>query len=327
MIMSACSRETFAVPPQSFVQAPNAGTAAANRYLGALRAGTARFEGLCEAHELGAGLVLRRMDWRDVQGIALRSQEGPGLHMVLALSGGADLSAGGVALARRASLAGHGVAWSASAGFELQRQSRRGDIERAVMLSFSPQWLAGRLRPDGALRQLAPLQPRRWPLSRNGLARLQQLLHPPRQEPELLPLYLEARALELLREAAGALGQPPAETSTLSRRKFLRMVQVRELLESGAADGWSLAQIAARHHLSVNTLQRHFRAAWNSAVDEYRRDARLRRARAALERDGVSVARAAEIAGYGSPANFSTAFRRAYGIAPRQAGARLAGPG
>ncbi len=317
MIMSAYSRETFAVPPQSFVQAPNAGTAAANRYLGALRAGTARFEGLCEAHELGAGLVLRRMDWRDVQGIALRSQEGPGLHMVLALSGGADLSAGGVALARRASLAGHGVAWSASAGFELQRQSRRGDIERAVMLSFSPQWLAGRLRPDGALRQLAPLQPRRWPLSRNGLARLQQLLHPPRQDPELLPLYLEARAL----------GQPPAETSTLSRRKFLRMVQVRELLESGAADGWSLAQIAARHHLSVNTLQRHFRAAWNSAVDEYRRDARLRRARAALERDGVSVARAAEIAGYGSPANFSTAFRRAYGIAPRQAGARLAGPG
>ncbi len=154
-----------------------------------------------------------------------------------------------------------------------------------------------------------------WPLSRNGLARLQQLLHPPRQDPDLLPLYLEARALELLREAAGVLGQPSATANPLRRRKFLRMAQVRERLESGAADEWSLAQIAARYHLSVNTLQRHFRAAWNSAVDEYRRDARLRRARAA------------EIAGYGSPANFSTAFRRAYGIAPRQAGARLARPG
>ncbi|WP_231584796.1 helix-turn-helix transcriptional regulator [Bordetella pseudohinzii] len=281
---------------------------------------------MCETHELGAGLVLRRMDWRDVQGIALRSQEGPGLHIVMALSGGADLSVEGVVLARRASLAGHGLAWSTPASFELLRQSRRGDIERAVMLSVSPPWLAARLRPDGALRQLAPLQPRRWPLSRNGLARLQQLLHPPRQDPDLLPLYLEARALELLREAASVLGQPSATANPLSRRKFLRMAQVRELLESGAADEWSLAQIAARYHLSVNTLQRHFRAAWNSAVDEYRRDARLRRARAALERDGVSVARAAEIAGYGSPANFSTAFRRAYGIAPRQAGARPAGP-
>ncbi|OZI74883.1 helix-turn-helix transcriptional regulator [Bordetella genomosp. 12] len=261
------------------------------------------------------------MDWRDVQGAALRSQEGPGLYLMLVLSGGADLSTGDTVLTTRAAMAGHAVVWRADNGYELVRQSRRGDAERGVMLLLSPLWLASRFPANHLLRQLPPLQPYRWQLSRNGLARLQQLLHPPRQHPDLLPLYMEARALELLREAGAVLCSTADEVSTLNRRKFLRMVQVRELLESGAVDEWSLAQIAARHHLSVNTLQRHFRAAWDCAVDEYRRDARLRRARAALERDGVSVARAAEIAGYRSPANFATAFRRAYGMAPRQASA------
>ncbi|MBP8278605.1 MAG: helix-turn-helix transcriptional regulator, partial [Propionivibrio sp.] len=32
---------------------------------------------------------------------------------------------------------------------------------------------------------------------------------------------------------------------------------------------------------------------------------------------GVSVARAAEIAGYSSQANFSTAFRRHFGLSPK----------
>ncbi|AIT28161.1 helix-turn-helix transcriptional regulator [Bordetella holmesii] len=259
------------------------------------------------------------MDWRDLQGGVLRSQEGPGFYLLMVAGGGADLYAGDTVLAQRTSMMGHAVTWSADVSYELVRYSRRGDVERAVQVHLTPEWLASRLAPENPLRKALPLQPYRWPLSRGGLARLQQLLHPPRKHPDLLPLYMEARVLELLRETGGLLCNASDEGSTLSRRKLLRMVQVKELLESGCADEWSLAQIAARHHLSVNTLQRHFRAAWKCAVDEFRRDARLRRARAALEREGVRVARAAEIAGYRSPANFATAFRRAYGMAPRQA--------
>jgi AraC-like DNA-binding protein len=39
-------------------------------------------------------------------------------------------------------------------------------------------------------------------------------------------------------------------------------------------------------------------------------------AREALERDGMSVAQAAYIAGYTSAANFATAFRRFFGTTP-----------
>ncbi|WP_092496768.1 helix-turn-helix domain-containing protein [Faunimonas pinastri] len=36
----------------------------------------------------------------------------------------------------------------------------------------------------------------------------------------------------------------------------------------------------------------------------------------AIERNGVSIAEAAFLAGYSSPANFSTAFRKAFGLSP-----------
>jgi AraC-like DNA-binding protein len=100
------------------------------------------------------------------------------------------------------------------------------------------------------------------------------------------------------------------------------MMALRELLDNGGADALSLAEIAARACVSVNTLQRHFRAMWGTTVAQYLRDGRLARARLALERDGVSVMQAAELAGYNSAANFATAFRRRFGVSPGQVRAR-----
>ncbi|CPQ13077.1 transcriptional regulator [Bordetella pertussis] len=138
---------------------------------------------------------------------------------------------------------------------------------------------------------------------------------------------LESRALDLLVEGfdgleAGAGAAPQAGRGGLARRDFLRMARIRELLESGEADAWSLEELARHACLSVNTLQRHFRAAWGMTVFECLRGARLTRARLGLERDGLSVAQAACLAGYTSAANFATAFRRAFGVTPGQLRAR-----
>ncbi|MDR1647090.1 MAG: AraC family transcriptional regulator, partial [Zoogloeaceae bacterium] len=53
-------------------------------------------------------------------------------------------------------------------------------------------------------------------------------------------------------------------------------------------------------------------------VFDYERQRRLLRARQALEQEGRSVGEAADIAGYTSAANFATAFKRHFGITPRQ---------
>jgi len=58
-------------------------------------------------------------------------------------------------------------------------------------------------------------------------------------------------------------------------------------------------------------------------IFEYQRARRLLQARQALEREGISVNEAAWRAGYNSPANFATAFKRQFGISPRQVRGRL----
>ena len=85
----------------------------------------------------------------------------------------------------------------------------------------------------------------------------------------------------------------------------------------GGADGLSLAQLVRAMGFTATTLQQQFRLAFGKAVFDYLRASRLQRAALALQHDGVSVARAAEIAGYSSQANFSTAFRRHFGLSPK----------
>jgi AraC-like DNA-binding protein len=49
------------------------------------------------------------------------------------------------------------------------------------------------------------------------------------------------------------------------------------------------------------------------------RETRLQAARDAMDKDGLTIGQAAFLAGYSSPANFSTAFKRVFGISPSEA--------
>lgn len=64
-------------------------------------------------------------------------------------------------------------------------------------------------------------------------------------------------------------------------------------------------------------LMRLFRAVHGTSVFDYYRGLRMDRARALLERERISVIEAAYAAGYGNPANFATAFKRRFGLSPK----------
>ena len=81
----------------------------------------------------------------------------------------------------------------------------------------------------------------------------------------------------------------------------------------------ALQEIAREVGMNPNALQSHFRRSYGTTVIAFMRESRLQRARLALERDGVSIKRAAALAGYTSAANFATAFGRQFGITPTQA--------
>jgi AraC-like DNA-binding protein len=97
-----------------------------------------------------------------------------------------------------------------------------------------------------------------------------------------------------------------------------RLKLVESFLDGLDGDLPSLEEIARQGGVSVSTLRRLFMAAHGMTVFDYVRRRGLERARFALERQGASVSEAAYIAGYASPANFATAFKRAFGVTPTE---------
>jgi len=280
--------------------------------------------GLCHGEHLRPGLALHCADVRDLHDLTIQCVErGGSLHLALVLDGEVDVSFG----PRRLDLATGGAGRRPQAAFvplaepELfVRRAWRGKRERKVSITFSREWLAA-ICPDGDAGCAAlfdrHLAVGRWTPTPRAVALAEQLIRPPDDPPLLRKLHQESRAIELVAEALRQMldvAAPPP----LHARAHRRVADVRDLLDSGAADGMSLEEIARHAGTNASTLQRQFRVAFGTTVFDYLRRGRLLRARHALEREGRSIVEAACIAGYTNPSNFATAYRRQFGITPRQ---------
>lgn len=203
-----------------------------------------------------------------------------------------------------------------------ERTGQAGVHERMVVLTLTQSWFdaAGIAREDFGEH----LQIRCWQPSPRAVAIAEQLVRRHSFDGPMHRLYQESRALELIAEAFAATGQADQKTAPgLPPAAYQRICQLQRLLDSGTADHLDMSAIAQHIGCNVNTLQQHFRQVFSCSIFDYLRRGRLERAAIALQRDGVSVARAAEIAGYTSQANFSTAFRRHFGQPPKYFRSRL----
>lgn len=287
------------------------------------------FYGRVQWLQLRDGLSLHWSDYEELQDFVTENLVGPRLSFVLFLEGQSEVQYGDLALTfgqpdRRRP---EGVALAMNEPVLFRRQARRGRRIRKLVVSLTPEWFERAGAQDvagGALHRFmhSHLVPRRWTPSARLLTLAEQMLSPPGYDPLLERLYLESRALDIACEALGSLAEPPPAHG-LRPHENLRVQRLTELLDSGAADDLSLAGIAREIGCNATTLQRQFRALRGLSVFEYQRQRRLQQAREALERDGVSVSEAAWRAGYSSPANFATAFKRQFGVSPRQLRARV----
>jgi len=132
--------------------------------------------------------------------------------------------------------------------------------------------------------------------------------------PQLSRLERECLAMQLLGKVM-ALVQPTAAMAMSHAAR--RLSKVKSLLDSGEAGDWGMCQLAEAACMSSSTLQRYFRREYGCSVMDYARGLRLERARDQLVSGQGSITRVALEAGYNSPANFSTAFRRRFGSSPR----------
>lgn len=249
-----------------------------------------------------------------------------GLKIMLKLEGCACVSVGGMALPLEAGCGedAHpvGLLLTLGAPASFERHCRRGARERMVVLTLGVAWLRQCGFDAEAFGNHLTL--RAWRPSLRAVAIAEQMIRPPVADEPLARLATEAAALALICEAIQPIQARPETAGTAASgapqrpAAHLRATRLRLQIETGMLDELTLNEIARRAGCNGTTLQREFRAAVGVSIDQYRRECRLLRAAAALRHQDASVARAAEIAGYGSQANFSTAFRRHFGVTPKR---------
>lgn len=141
---------------------------------------------------------------------------------------------------------------------------------------------------------------------------------PPAMEGEVQALYRNSRALDIMCLACVALGaQTEAERARPRLASLRRSERVRDFLMENLDKSLTIEDIAANVGASVSSVQRQFKAHYQMTVFEFIRRERLALASAALEQDGISIAQAAYAAGYAGPSNFTTAFKKVYGVPPK----------
>ena len=174
----------------------------------------------------------------------------------------------------------------------------------------------------GQLRQLRGEVERRGMIrnvaSSSRLMSIGQQLKAPEGHGVLRGLHREALALSFLVEAANLLQEPRCPTAILiSRRVTGRLDEVAALLE-GEGDPPDFARLAQVAGMSATSLRRHFKARFGETLADYARRKRLERSHGLLEEGGWTIAEIAWRCGYSEVANFTTAFRRHFGVTPGQ---------
>lgn len=276
-------------------------------------------DGLLEGHfgveTLANGLKLRHAAIRNRHDMINRAEVAPGLKLILVLSGSAEIRFDGLRLpfSGAAPLA---LAINLEEAAAFERRARADTSERSLTLTLPNEWLANWPANDKSVAQLGHLNPIRWQPSPALTALAQVLLSDAGNGDGWCErLQREGLALTLAGEGLAALGAPP--TPNRSERRHAH--RLWEFIDSGGGDALTLGEIASRLGLSVSTLQRLSQERHGTSLQRHLRQRRLVAAERALRREGISVTTAAEIAGYSDPANFATAFRRAFGLTPRQA--------
>jgi len=288
----------------------------------------AALEGAFQLVRLRSGFVVHSSDAVDLHDMTTVVEQRPGLTIHLFLSGCVDATVGGrpLVLGRKPGCPVRGVITARARPDEFQRHARKGDHIRKVNVTLSTDWLHegafGSSDDAQAVRQFAAAHHGRfeWTASPGLVSLAEQMLHPPCDTASMCNLYLESRALDIVAEAFAALTRNADAARHGALRPFdrRRLRTVEEYLDAHLGDLPPLEEIARSGGVSVSTLRRLFQAAHGTGVFEYVRRRGLERARFALEREGSSVSEAAFIAGYTSPANFATAFKRQFGVKPTE---------
>lgn len=286
-------------------------------------------EGQFDTLNLRPGLILHAAAVRDLCDLSSSHKLNPGLEIVVLVDGCTDLSYGHHRFELgpgSADPAGRhrGALVNLAEADQFSRRWRRGRHERKVSMTLTPEWLAqAGMDEHGApqvlqafMREHLASQP--WTVSARARELARQILEPASYLPGMQRLRLEGRCIELAAEAIGAIGAVTSKATPVRPVDLRRLARLDELLRSEAGGRMSMAEIARELGTNASSLQVLAKRVWGVTVFGRCRTLRMELALSLL-RQGAEVSQAAEAAGYVAATNFSTAFKRHFGVSPRSA--------
>ncbi|CAH1693046.1 AraC family transcriptional regulator [Hyphomicrobiales bacterium] len=280
--------------------------------------------------ELRRGLVLHVSDVFEEHAFTATSWMQEGLSCIFFLDGAVDLRIGDRPFAFQGGPQGviNSAAIMTTRPESFERSSRTPQRLRHVVVSVSPEWLnldaMAATSDSGNVARLFKdhLTDHRWSPPPRVAELVRQLISPSVFLPELRSLYLEGRAVEIVSETLAAIMHSETranDSEILTRKDKLHLARAKEFIGANLAGSLSVEVIAREAGINASGLQRLFRLSEHQSLFEYVRNRRLERAFAILAAGECTVHDASLLAGYSNPANFATAFRRQFGMAPREA--------
>ena len=111
---------------------------------------------------------------------------------------------------------------------------------------------------------------------------------------------------------------PPATADYYGHHQTDVARQVHDDMMTNLGQSLTIAQLAARHHISQTMLKDCFRSLYGKPIHTFLREQRMRRAAELLRTTALPVIQIAAQVGYNSASQFGQAFRRQYHLSPSQ---------
>lgn len=211
-------------------------------------------------------------------------------------------------------------------GVDMQEWTAPSALERCVAITFSPDYLIENFPtsrgssltelalPGSAAEQFKYL---RRPLTAAMFDLATKLVDNP-YEGSLRLLYTEAVTLELLCAAVhGFSSLESAANEEYSDRDLRCLAAARDLLMRQLSPAPTIRQVSRAAGMNETALKHGFKAVFGETLFEFSVRCRMQHALAQLRERRLPVARIAESVGYSHQTSFATAFRRHFGMRPR----------
>lgn len=133
-------------------------------------------------------------------------------------------------------------------------------------------------------------------------------------------LYLQGKVFELMAlQLDGMVAKEPVEpASSLKADTMARVHYAAEILRSHLEQPPCQVDLARQVGVSDRTLQKGFKAVFGMTPFAYLTRQRMNQAEQLLRQSDQTVAEVANLVGYANPAQFAAAFKRQFGVSPRE---------